>query len=74
MGHIEEALEAMKVAADLIPLDRTMAIKPGENERVSPGQRYLDAWDTNGNTTLSSEFSCQHYALFGHLLQKELAH
>ena len=35
MGHIEEALEAMK-AADLIPLDRTTAIKPGRNERETP--------------------------------------
>ena len=35
MGHIEEALEAMK-AADLIPLDRTTAIKPGGNKRVTP--------------------------------------
>lgn len=69
MGHIEEALEAMK-AADLIPLDRTMAIKPGENERVSPGQRYLDAWDTNGNTTLSSEFPASTMPSLGHLLQR----
>ena len=35
VGHIEEALEAMK-AADLIPLDRTTAIKPGGNKRVTP--------------------------------------